>query len=73
LDDVLAKLYAKRGTKKPIDPAIRLNLMVPFARKDEAKKLGAKWDASEKTWWLEKSDAAAIAKAVKLGFVETPD
>lgn len=52
LDEALAKLSAKRGTKKPIDPATQINLNVPFARKDEAKKLGAKWATTEKTWWL---------------------
>ena len=70
LDEVLAKLYAKRGTKKPIDPDTRVNLTVPFARKDEAKKLGAKWDAAEKTWWLKNDDVKTIAKAVKLGFFD---
>ena len=32
-----------------IDPKIYLN--VPFAQKDEAKALGARWDAVQKKWY----------------------
>ncbi|MDD5298263.1 MAG: DUF5710 domain-containing protein [Rhodocyclaceae bacterium] len=32
---------------------MRTNLAVPFAEKDAAKKLGARWDASRKTWYVE--------------------
>ncbi|WML42004.1 DUF5710 domain-containing protein [Neobacillus sp. OS1-2] len=28
----------------------RINLIVPFSQKDEAKSKGAKWDAKNKTW-----------------------
>ncbi|CAM5390014.1 MULTISPECIES: DUF5710 domain-containing protein [unclassified Thauera] len=31
---------------------MRHNLKVPFAEKDEAKKLGARWDAARKLWYL---------------------
>lgn len=31
---------------------MRHNLKVPFAEKDEAKKLGARWDASRKVWYV---------------------
>lgn len=42
---------------------MRTNLQVPFAEKDEAKKLGARWDAVRKVWYVEnKSDLAAFAK-----------
>lgn len=38
---------------------MRTNLKVPFAEKEEAKKLGAKWDAARKIWYVEdKSDMA---------------
>jgi len=32
----------------------RINLNVPYAEKDEAKKLGARWDAANKTWYISK-------------------
>lgn len=32
---------------------MRLNLKVPFAEKDDAKKLGARWDAGRKIWYVE--------------------
>ena len=35
---------------------MRLNLKVPFAEKDEAKKLGARWDAGRKVWYIEGKD-----------------
>ena len=42
---------------------MRLNLKVPFAEKDEAKKLGARWDAAKKLWYIEgKEDLAAFAR-----------
>lgn len=30
----------------------RIDLKVPFAEKEEAKSLGAKWDPSLKTWYI---------------------
>lgn len=30
----------------------RVDLNVPFSEKDEAKKLGARWDASSKVWYV---------------------
>ncbi|WP_343034962.1 DUF5710 domain-containing protein [Aromatoleum diolicum] len=35
---------------------MRLNLKVPFAEKDQAKKLGARWDAGRKIWYVEGKD-----------------
>ncbi len=35
------------------DAAMRHNLKVPFAEKDQAKKLGARWDAARKLWFVE--------------------
>lgn len=32
---------------------MRMNLQVPFAEKDEAKQLGARWDAARKTWYFD--------------------
>ena len=42
---------------------MRLNLKVPFAEKDEAKKLGARWDAGKKLWYIQdKEDLAPFAR-----------
>ncbi|WP_226405099.1 DUF5710 domain-containing protein [Dechloromonas denitrificans] len=42
---------------------MRLNLKVPFAEKDQAKKLGARWDAARKIWFIDgKADLSAFAK-----------
>jgi hypothetical protein len=39
------------------------NLNVPFHEKDDAKRLGARWDAVRKTWFLpDRSDTAPFAK-----------
>lgn len=42
---------------------MRLNLKVPFAEKDEAKKLGARWDPGRKVWYVEgKEDLAPFSR-----------
>lgn len=42
---------------------MRFDLKVPFAEKDAAKKLGARWDAANKLWYVEgKPDMAPFAK-----------
>lgn len=42
---------------------MRTNLKVPFAEKDEAKKLGARWDAARKLWYVEgKADLTPFAR-----------
>jgi hypothetical protein len=33
--------------------AMRVNLKVPYAEKDKARKRGARWDAARKTWYVE--------------------
>ncbi|WP_041657879.1 DUF5710 domain-containing protein [Azoarcus sp. KH32C] len=41
---------------------MRFNLKVPFAEKDQAKKLGARWDAGRKIWYVEgKEDMAPFS------------
>lgn len=41
----------------------RFDLQVPFAEKDAAKKLGARWDAASRVWYVVgKDDMAAFAK-----------
>ena len=44
---------------------MRLNLKVPYAEKDQAKKLGARWDAGRKLWYVEgKADERDIRNRV---------
>ena len=31
---------------------MRINLNCPYSEKDQAKALGARWDASRKTWYI---------------------
>lgn len=31
---------------------MRINLVTPFAQKDEAKALGARWDSARKLWYI---------------------
>jgi hypothetical protein len=69
LDAALARLDKKRnklGAKLEVE---KVWLAVPFARKEEAKKLGARWSPADKAWWLPAGDATAIAKARQLGLV----
>lgn len=42
---------------------MRFDLKVPFAEKDAAKQLGARWDAANKLWYVvDKPDMAPFAK-----------
>jgi hypothetical protein len=42
---------------------MRHDLKVPFADKDAAKKLGARWDAARKIWYVvDNADIAPFAK-----------
>jgi hypothetical protein len=47
----------------------RVRLSVPFSRKDEAKRIGARWSPTEKMWWLPRHDASALSRAQALGFL----
>ena len=38
---------------------MRINLKVPFAQKEAAKELGARWDAARKIWYI--IDPACLA------------
>jgi hypothetical protein len=49
--------------KISVGNAMRLNLRVPFAEKDEAKKLGARWDPALKVWYVvDMSDSAPFLR-----------
>jgi hypothetical protein len=68
LDDVLYKLNKKRHKLRA--PPERLWLTVEYVRRDEAKKLGARWAATERKWWLPAdAPAAVLAEAQKKGFI----
>jgi len=42
---------------------MRFDLKVPFAEKEAAKALGARWDAANKLWYvMDKADMAPFAK-----------
>ncbi|MCW9033513.1 MAG: zincin-like metallopeptidase domain-containing protein [Alphaproteobacteria bacterium] len=63
-----AKTPAKKeekamSDKKKTEPAKRTYIDVPFAEKNEAKALGAKWDRKAKAWFTPKNlDQALFAK-----------
>lgn len=65
----LAKPNNRRG-RKVTDDVAKLLLTVTYESKDEAKCIGAKWDATQKKWWIKVSDKPALEKARKLGFVK---
>lgn len=52
---------------------MRTNLQVPFAEKDAAKQLGARWDPARKVWYVEnKADMAPFAKWLVGGTATVP-
>lgn len=38
--------------RRSIITRMRINLVTPFAEKDAAKSLGARWDSAQKTWYI---------------------
>ena len=67
LDEALLRLDCKRHKAKPPTERVRLN--VPYEQKDAAKKLGARWDGTERVWWLSAENETAINRAKALGFL----
>lgn len=61
--------HDRRRPRAADDEAERVPINVPFARKDEAKKLGARWDATRKVWWIAADNLDALAKAAARGFL----
>lgn len=49
-DAALGAPSGKAQAGKPTNAQVFLN--VPFAEKDEAKRLGARWDAARKKWYV---------------------
>jgi len=59
----LGMIACGAGYLRFMEKDMRFNLKVPFAEKDQAKKLGARWDAGMKVWYVgEKADLALCAK-----------
>jgi Domain of unknown function (DUF5710) len=45
---------------------MRINLNTPFAEKDEAKALGARWDGTRKCWYIQNvADLSPFQKWIK--------
>lgn len=69
-DPAIQAVLVKLDRRRPRPTESRLDLNVPYARKDEAKALGARWDGTRKTWWLPAEGTnTAQAKARELGFL----
>lgn len=69
-DPAIAEALAKHDRRRKssaVGPE-RIDLSVPFAQKEKAKAIGAKWDAAGRTWWI-RMDRAVIQKAIELGFL----
>ncbi len=59
----IAEKKAEQERKPVYSP--RVTLYVPFSRKDEAKKLGAYWDARSKQWTCKAEDKAKFSEFLK--------
>lgn len=56
-----ARASAPAASRKPAASGTVLN--VPFAEKDEAKQLGARWDAAKRKWYVPNGvDLAAFSR-----------
>ena len=65
--EALRRAYqaAKRAAKQAAEAAMPVRaiyLSVPYSEKDKAKKAGAKWDATAKSWYVV---ASAVPAALK--------
>lgn len=69
-DSAIAEALAKHDRGRKVSAAVteRIDLSVPFAQKEKAKAIGAKWDAAGRTWWIH-MDRPVIQKAIELGFL----
>ncbi|MBB4283917.1 hypothetical protein GGE43_004736 [Agrobacterium tumefaciens] len=69
LDRRRGKGYRKAPHKESVPEVVRIRLLVPYARKDEAKGIGARWSPTDKSWWLPADDSSTLTKARVLGFL----
>lgn len=69
-DPVIQKALDALTRRRTRSTESRVELQVPYARKDEAKALGARWDGVRRTWWLpSEGTRTAQDKARELGFL----
>lgn len=61
--------HDRRKIASNADQATRVELRVPYARKDEAKAIGARWDATKKLWWIAAENKIALTKVIESGFL----
>lgn len=61
--------HDRRKKTSNADQTTRVELSVPYARKDEAKAIGARWDAAKKVWWIAADNKAALTKAIEGGLL----
>ena len=52
MKELTLKEQADRLNYKAKPAPHRVNIRVPFADKEQAKALGAKWDGTLKTWYI---------------------
>jgi hypothetical protein len=72
LDDlVLTEALSLKDRRRARTPpqGDRVQLTVTYAEKDKAKAIGAKWDPSERVWWIPADDPVCAGKARELGFL----
>ena len=68
--EAAVKRYDRRTTALGLEhDAGRVFLSVSFARKEEAKRLGAHWSPLEKRWWVAVTNEDALLKAREAGFL----
>lgn len=54
---------SRRAAVAEAESTMRTNLQVPFAEKDEAKRLGARWDPARRVWYVQNvTDLSAFAR-----------
>jgi hypothetical protein len=68
--ETIIRMDRRRTTSPAIDLASQIALDVPFERKDEARKIGAKWSAADKKWWLKRDNSKSLEQAFALGFIK---
>jgi hypothetical protein len=64
------KRHDQRKVASSSHQANRVVLIVPYARRVEAKAIGARWDAVGKVWWISPENRIALAKAIEGGLLD---
>ena len=61
--------HDRRKITSNADQTPYVELSVPYARKDEAKAIGARWDAARKIWWIAADNKVALTRAIQVGLL----